>query len=63
MLKFEIAELVYYSDIERCPYSMFSLEAKKWGEKDYLRLKITALERWYYMNKYLVITNHKVIIN
>ena len=53
MLKFEQGWLLFYSDIERCPYSIRDSMNLEWSRKDDKRLLLIALERYLVIYDYL----------
>lgn len=57
ILRFEYARLIFYRDLERCPFIPFSIEAIEWIRKDDKRLLLIALERWLMIFEYLRKTN------
>lgn len=53
MLRFEMGRLIFYKDIERCPYTFKQPEYDKWTEEDDKRLTLIALERYLMIVDYL----------
>lgn len=53
MLIFEPARLIFYKDIERCPYLYSTPEGQEWNRRDDERLKLIALERYLMIFDYL----------
>lgn len=46
MIKFEYTELIYFQDLESCPYVPKNLEYANWIKRDDERLKLIALDRY-----------------
>lgn len=53
MLVFEQSRLIFYKDIERCPYSLRDSRNLEWSRKDDKRLLLIALERYLMIFDYL----------
>ena len=60
MIRFEMARLLFYKDLERCPYAMFTSEAAAWHRKKDHEDLLTALERYLFIFDYLQKTNQHV---